>query len=389
MAMLNPALPEDVCFVSPNIWPVLADDRSVSMVGGAEVQQSFLIRGLRDAGLRVTVLTKTPRLSDDFELDGIRIVRIDASGREIPIIRNIHPRLTSVWRALAKTNAAVYCQQCASVDTFVTGLYGRSRNRPFIYMGASDPDFQADGVQKKFSRRGGWRAQQFYKLGLWLTDTVVAQHRGQADDWRQWFGREATEIPNGYVAPPGSGASRDGVVFWAATVKSLKRPELFLELARKCPNLRFCMVGGDVPSGEVGGMYSEIKKLANEIPNLDFVGYVPFAEVESYFDRARVFVNTSDFEGFPNTFLQSWARGIPTVSFFDCKAKEAGRSIGFVCKNIDEMAVTVLKLATDNKFWEQEGQRALSYFEAHHSIRQVANSYVQMFDQLRLSKRTA
>lgn len=385
--MFDPTLPEDVCFVSPNIWAVLADDRSVSMVGGAEVQQSFLIRGLRDAGLRVTVLTKTPNKADDLKLDGIRVVHIDQSAREIPIIRNVHPRLTSVWNALAKTDAAVYCQQCASVDTFVTGLYARSRRRPFVYMGASDPDFQAEGVRKKFSRPGGWRAMQFYKTGLWLTDTVVAQHSGQADDWRQWFGRDATEIPNGYVAPPGSRGSRDGVVLWAATVKSLKRPELFLELARKCPNLKFCMVGGDVPAGEVGGMYSEIKKAASEIPNLDLVGYVPFAEVESYFDRARVFINTSDFEGFPNTFLQSWARGIPTVSFFDCQAKEAGTPIGFICKSIDEMADTVSRLATDDGYWEKEGHRARSYFEAHHSIRQVANRYVQMFEQLRLSKR--
>ena len=386
IAMLDPTLPEDVCFVSPNIWPVLADDRSVSMVGGAEVQQSFLIRGMRDAGLRVTVLTKTPKQADDFELDGIRIVRIDQGGREIPIIRNIHPRLTSVWKALAKTNAAVYCQQCASVDTFVTGLFARFRRRPFIYMGASDPDFQADGVRKKFCRRGGWRAQQFYKAGLWLTDTVVAQHGGQADDWRQWFGREATEIPNGYVAPPGSRASQDGVVFWAATVKSLKRPELFLELARKCPNLRFCMVGGDVPAGEVGGMFSQIREAAKEIPNLEFIGYVPFAQVEAYFDRARVFVNTSDFEGFPNTFLQSWARGIPTVSFFDCQAKEAGKPIGFICKTIDEMADTISKLATDDLLWEHEGQRALAYFEAKHSIPQVVERYVQMFAQLRSAR---
>ena len=170
--MLDPALSEDVCFVSPNIWAVLADDRSVSMVGGAEVQQNFLIRGLRDAGLRVTVLTKTPKKTDDFEMDGIRIVHIDQSAREIPIIRNVHPRMTSVWNALAKTNAAVYCQQCASVDTFVTGLFARTRHRPFIYMGASDPDFQSHGVQEEILQ-AGWLACSTILQG----GTMVDRHR--------------------------------------------------------------------------------------------------------------------------------------------------------------------------------------------------------------------
>jgi glycosyltransferase involved in cell wall biosynthesis len=31
---------------------------------------------------------------------------------------------------------------------------------------------------------------------------------------------------------------------------------------------------------------------------------VPYREVQRYFDRAEVFVNTSDFEGFPNSFIQ-------------------------------------------------------------------------------------
>jgi hypothetical protein len=43
-------------------------------------------------------------------------------------------------------------------------------------------------------------------------------------------------------------------------------------------------------------------------------------------------------------------------------------------------------LATDDLLWEREGQRALAYFEAKHSIPQVVERYVQMFKQLRSAR---
>ena len=40
-------------------------------------------------------------------------------------------------------------------------------------------------------------------------------------------------------------------------------------------------------------------------PNLEIVPGVPMERIQKYFDRAKVLVNTSDFEGFSNTFVQA------------------------------------------------------------------------------------
>jgi len=47
------------------------------------------------------------------------------------------------------------------------------------------------------------------------------------------------------------------------------------------------------------------------------MGKLPFEETLKIFDGATLFVNTSksESEGFPNTYIQAWLRGVPVISF--------------------------------------------------------------------------
>src|ERR1700704_2794736 len=91
-----PARPH-ICFVAPYLWPVFSRDSSLQVVGGAEVQQSILARLFRRQGHRV------PTVCQDFgqppvaELDGITAYRTFREEAGIPVLRFLHPRLTSVW----------------------------------------------------------------------------------------------------------------------------------------------------------------------------------------------------------------------------------------------------------------------------------------------------
>ena len=44
--------------------------------------------------------------------------------------------------------------------------------------------------------------------------------------------------------------------------------------------------------------YDGIKEEAERIPNLEFVGFVPYPDVNEYFNNASLLVNTSSVEGF-------------------------------------------------------------------------------------------
>ena len=116
--------------------------------------------------------------------------------------------------------------------------------------------------------------------------------------------------------------------------------------------------------------------------NLTFIGFVPHAEIEAHFDGARMFVNTSEFEGFPNTFLQSWARGMPTVSFVDTGSMIKGEKVINQVHSFDEMVQTVDLLIKNDRSWEEDGQRCKQCFSEEHALNTVTKKYAELFYEL-------
>ena len=76
---------------------------------------------------------------------------------------------------------------------------------------------------------------------------------------------------------------------------------------------------------------------AARLPNVTMLGAVRYAETGSLFDRAKIFLNTSSIEGFPNTFLQAWIRGVPVVTFFDPDSLVQRLSLGRAANSVDDM----------------------------------------------------
>jgi glycosyltransferase involved in cell wall biosynthesis len=368
-----------ICFVAMDTWPVLAGSKHIQSAGGAQVQQSLLAKTLARRGFRVSMICMDYGQPDRVTVDGVTVFKCYMPIQGLPIVRFFHPRLTGLWSALREVDADIYYQRAAGVATGVTAAFAKRYDRRFVYAAAHDLDLARDQTWKLFQRRAGWRDRQLFHMGLKLADDIVAQHAGQAADCQRWHGRTATLVPSCYALPSGHHANPNGVVLWVSALRSWKRPELFLELARRLPNLRFRMVGG--PSVEAGGeaLFAHIKEAASMIPNLEFIGFVPFVEIDSHFNAARVFVNTSDYEGFPNTFLQSWSRGIPTVSFCDTGSTLNGEPVVNVATDLHEMTPLVTKLMQDDKYWHEAGSRARECYKAFHTPDAAMAAYERLF----------
>ncbi len=371
-----------VCFVAPFAWPVFSGDRNIKLVGGAEVQQSILMRLLQRQGHRVSLVCLDFGQPQGAVVDGITVYKAYRYEAGIPLLRFIHPRLTSVWKALGAADADIYYQRSAGMLTAVVAEFCRRNGKRSIYAGASDMDFQRGKQQIRYAR-DRW----LYDWGLARVDRVVVQNAVQLESCRAGYGREATLIRSCYVPPEGSAGSQPGrgdAVLWVGTVHDYKRPEMLLEIARRLPQRRFVMIGGSAAPGGMlrAGYYEGIRDAAALLPNVEFKGFLPLADVEKQFDRGRILLNTSVYEGMPNIFLQAWARGIPTVATVDVGARVDGKELYRSICGAEDGAAEVERLFADELHWARASTRSLEYFEREHSPGGVIARYERLFEEV-------
>lgn len=365
-----------VCFVSDGAYPLLADRMGTLHVGGAELQQVLLGEELARRGYRVSFVTPDYGQGSDTRLGPIRVLGGWRPEQGLPVVRFFYPRLIGLWRAMARADADFYLVRTASQRLATVVGFARLHGRRSVYCAASDTDFEPHRLWLP-SLHDRW----MYSWGLQRCHAIVSQSERQRVALRQNFGRSSAVIPNGYPSPARLGSGGDRVL-WVATFRKLKRPRLLLEVAERLPTVTFVMVGG--PSrghGEDRALFDSVAAEAARLRNVDFLGALPLGRTESQLDRASVVVNTSSYEGFPNTFLQAWSRGIPVVSFFDPDGLIRKHRLGVAVEDVEGMVRALRDLQEHRIRFSREQIR--EFFEAHFSLQRLGDRYERFFASLR------
>jgi glycosyltransferase involved in cell wall biosynthesis len=367
-----------VCFVAPNFWPVFSGDPSIQFAGGAEVQQNLLTRMMARHGYEVSVICQDFGQPADLVHDGVRVVHSYRPEAGLPVLRFFHPRMTGIWKAMQLVNADIYYVRSAGMVLSVVAAFCRRHGKKSIYAGASDSDF-TPGKQLIEYARDRW----LFERGLAMADAIVVQNEEQKRLCANHYHRNSVLIPSVYTRPAPTGTSNPDSVLWVAVMRRTKRPELFLEMASHLPQRRFVMIGGPAGTSIADHQYFEtIRSIASTLPNVEFLGFLPQAKVETWFDRAHVVVNTSVVEGVPNTFLQSWARGVPTIAFVDTGAKLNGASLYPVVNDAAEGAATIERMFVDPNYHGRASANCLEYFNKTHDSVAILGRYQRLMHEL-------
>jgi glycosyltransferase involved in cell wall biosynthesis len=354
-----------ICFLAPNAFPLLANDASIPFAGGAEVQQVAIAKGLVKRGYTVSMICLDFGQDDECEIEGVTVHRAFSPRDGVPVLRFIWPRLTSIWKCMSRAGADIYYHRAGSMLTGVMVAFCRKHGKKSVFAIAGYASFRFN------------RDRLLYEYGIKHADRLVVQNHAQAEFVKKKIGRDSLLVPSVYHAEVLQSAASPQYVLWVGMIRQVKRPDIFLDIVQSLPELSFVMVGG--PSiGELP-LYEAISARAEKLMNLNFAGFVPYKDVDAYFNGALLFVNTSDSEGFPNTFLQSWARGIPTVSFADSGARMNGQPVGMLAETAEEMIKVISDLVNDTEATSSLGRAAKQYMELNHSPNRVLDLYEELF----------
>jgi glycosyltransferase involved in cell wall biosynthesis len=367
-----------VCFVAPNLYPVLARRADIPVVGGAEVQQNFIARSLHKRGFDVVVVCEDFGQPDGLKVDGIEVIKTFRADEGTIGLRAIHPRMTKLWRALTQANADVYYVRCAAMTMGLVAAFCRLNGRKCVFAGASDLDFQP-GRELIHAPWYRW----MFRWGLARADAIVAQNPHQVDSVRKHYGREAQLVRSMFVPQDASLVPiRAYEVVWCGVLRQAKQVEVMVDLARRLPGINFRIIGGPDGSAYSQDKAQELQSLSAQLPNLRYEGFLAYDAADALISQAWALCNTSASEGFPNTFLQAWSRGIPTLSFVDVGATLDGLKVGCVCADTDAMEATLRQWQAHADTWKISSQRASQYFQAAHSEQAVLRAYTELLSRL-------
>ena len=364
-----------VAVLAPTAAPALTLE-AAGTVGGAERQVAVLGAVLKDRGHEVNIMVAgdggSPR-----DLPAGRVwPRYPLGG--LPLLKLIHPKSTALRRFLRECRAEVLLQRGAAELTGLGAFACRRLGIPFVFMVASDRDLEPGREIVPHPQD-----RLLFRAGLRRAAAVVAQTEAQVVRLRERFGIDATrissfpagELPDEPMRPEGE------AVLWGANLRPVKRPEWLLELAARFPAVPFIAYGGAAPGHEAYAR--EVAARLDAAPNIEYLGPVAPGDLPGLFRRARVLLNTSRSEGFPNTFLEAWRHGVAVLATVDPDGSLAGRGLGAAAGDLTglEAALDSL-LAEDPADRAARAQRALSFLREHHDPARLADRWEALLDGL-------
>lgn len=417
--------PLRVCIVAFNAYPAV-NPAAGGQVGGTETRAWLFARALANlSDLKVSLAVRTTDAVTDSIVEGVQIVsqrdrfyRLResvggfASRRpgfpwirihrwspsllwQVPLLataRLFEARPTDPRQPMSffqSIQADLFCcfGNQATAATAIASAHATGR-KAVLFLGSDDdlnPQYTADSqVRNPYGDTG---ATCHYSLTQ--ADAILVQTPEQQVMLRERFGREGAVIPNPIDLAQWDARENDSLpdestgglsqfVLWIGRAESIhKRPQVLLEIARRCPEVPFLMLLNPRDPAVDAATRSQAP------PNVRIVSQVPFPLMPALFRRALAYVNTSSLEGFPNAMLQAAASRVPIVSLEVGQAflHESGAG-KYTAGEVVQAAEVLRSWMDDAKLREQLGDRGRSCVEQQHAVGPVTSQLARALQRI-------
>lgn len=335
------------------IWSKSISNLMDGNVSGIAVQLYFWAQIFAKKGWQVTTFT----YGKTFVKEGITFKNV----RRHKKLKIVHEWLSVFWELLLVRPQIVISRGAGRI-AYPLALLSRWLGVKYVFFGASDVNFEPG----KELIAGGEHNRNQWQKAVKNIKYIVVQNAHQQDTLKKNYQKDSLILFNlwGDVESTVMPDFQTDVV-WVANLRRLKRAEWMVNAAKALPQYDFTIVGG--ATGQESEYYDEIEKMSSGIGNLHFFGKRSFAETNAIVSKSQFLCCTSTFEGFPNTFLQAWASGIPVVSTVDPSDVITTNNLGKIVDNCEDFIIAIQEMLENKDSYLDMCAHIEKYFKLNHS----------------------
>jgi glycosyltransferase involved in cell wall biosynthesis len=286
-----------------------------------------------------------------------------------------------VWKAFQRIHPDLIYVQDANAYLWIAARYARSAPCRLVWHIASARDVQRFQMRSLRTIPFDYLDKRLIEYGIRHADYIFGQAQYEEDLLRRNYGRTCDLIVGNWHPEPATPCTKGQPlkVLWVANIKPLKQPEVFIDLAERLAAVtgaEFLMVGRPGAMKYQRGLETRMRS----VRGLTYLGAKSNEEVNRLLAEAHVFVNTSTYEGFPNTFVQAWLREVPVVSLqVDPDGLLARQGLGFLSGRFDQLVQDTRNLLENAELRTRLGARARAYALEHHSLTKNLSRVAEFF----------
>ncbi|MEX2758102.1 MAG: glycosyltransferase family 4 protein, partial [Candidatus Sigynarchaeota archaeon] len=332
-----------IAFIMYNFFHLIENER-YSSPGGAEVRVLKYLKYFATHGCGIEVLTIIPQ-SKKFVIEGksgITYYNLNPVFKPVTVFF-----LIRLARAMRMCKARIFFKRVYNADVLYSTVIGQVFNKKVIYSYASDDDFLIF-PKGKFDKDAWYRL--LFHAGTHLCSKLIVQSEKQQSMLSPLLRKKSILIKKGADFIPPS-----------EEILPLESREYFLWVGRfapiKAPERLERIVAAGFPvklAGRVPPEYQNLLEALKKHANFEYLGVLPPSELQAAYRKAIALINTSHYEGFPETFLEAWSFGTPVISLqFDLQNIGA-TAAGIYAKNsMKRMLKAMEDLRTDGSLFNR------------------------------------
>lgn len=293
-----------VMFIATYSYP-LFNENSNGHFGGSEIQISRLAKELaKNVNNKVSILVGNFAQKRREKIDNVDLIKTINPKPNSSLSSKILQSFVYLYFLIKKSPDVCFTSSANSTVGLVS-IYCFLFRKKHIHRIASYMDCDLSWI-----KNNGFLGRM-YQYGLERAKIVVCQTQDEVDALMLNHNIDAVKIDKYFECGPPFVKETDNSILWVGKASKLKRPELFIKLAKNHPTKSFIMICN--PHFDIE-FYEQVVKAASETSNLVFIKEMKLSKIQHFFNKAKVFVNTSSVEGFAYTFIQSGMGKTPILS---------------------------------------------------------------------------